>query len=393
MVRNYEIGSISMDTEASFMRNVELKTERTKLNSFARAVTKDLSERFIRNVYSPTFNDNGVLEVFIKLNLRNIRDMDHNPQVHEIFWKRNFPENLMNSGLLRVIVLMLYIGPNDTISNDDVSYINDILMWEANDLFITPILKFSDDIEPDKKVSIYEDFTKRLLAEKNNASNKSGLRVGISIPFFYPRRKVEDIFKLYNNENKTPQFILIDFERARLTSSSMIGKIQRINTHFKNEEEEKYFVYAFNMKPHKKGVPNPLAEDVGAFLGGLNAIGRTYTTSPIPRPVFIKYVKEWQDLQKTFGNDDYKYHLLNEDKYRKTFAEWSNEKLGTSIEVTNAKPSQYYYTYIKRYNVNQLNTEATELTKYVIESDIKEIKKKTDGKEILQFLPKIQGKI
>lgn len=376
MVRNYEIGAVQVDNEHSFMRNVELKTERVSLSYFTKAVSPDLTERYIRERHIPAFSG-GTLEIHMPLDLAKLRYMDSDEEKRAAFFTRNFPENLQGTSLLSVVVLTIDIKVGDEISEDDVEYINDILMWEANDIYITPILKFQDGIGTEDRVRIYDDFVKRLLEEKNKVTRN--LRVGMSVPFFYPRKKINNIFGLYSAEDKVPQFVLMDFARSRLTSHSMIGKIQRVKANFNEEGAEKYYLYGFNVKPHKRGDEVPLAEDVGTFLSGLNSIGKTYRLSDNP----VRYIPTpdaWWKLPKAFTADDYKYHTLEEKSIKNRFKAWSDENLGTNIDADT--PKGHYYKHISRYNNFHVNQEVKELSTFVKNGEADSIQERIGEKAI-----------
>ncbi len=379
----YEIKNVKMSDDYAFLRIPEIRAETSSLNVLSRSVSKKMSHKFIKTLYLDSV-EKSFYEVFIRTDLENLRKIDSDKDEQERFINKRFPpeiaaNNFINGRLLPIIFLMIDINPGDQISEKDLDYINDILTWPANIIYTTPLLNFNDSISREKRLIFYEDFISRLLENKNTLSNN--IRVGISIPTLYRGRQIPDAFKLYDTENNEPAFVTIDFERNRITSSKMIGVVNSIHRYFKRLNSEKYAIYGFNVKPFKRGGDYAVAEDIGCFISGINAIGDTYKLNNNNR-IFIPAPKEMADLPKIFDNDDYKYLKLVDKDVQNKFISWYEKSYGAQFNNTRLKK---YARYTSLYNTISVGREANDISQMLKSNENKELKKRLSNKDITKI--------
>ena len=384
MAGNYEIKKVSFNDQFAFLRVPEIEAEGTTIDVISRAVSIKLSTKFVKEVYLPKVTK-SIYEVFMRLDLATLRAIDSNAEAQEEFINSRFPpniaaENALDGKLMPIIFLMIDIKTGDKFEDRDIEYVNDILTWVSNKIYVVPILRFSDDINRDDRVKFYYDFVRKLLDEKESISDK--IRSAISIPSFCKGSRVSEIFELYKKENKAPALAVIDFERNRITSSKIIGVVTNVVRAYNDAKEEKYAIYGFNVKPYKKGVETPPAEDMGCFLSGLNAIGDTYRLNNQAK-VFVPEPKEIADLPKIFNSDAYKYLKLSDQSSGKEFSDWCNSVYG--FELTKDHLTRYP-RYEQRFNVFKTGVEAVGISEMINKGEEAELKKKIYNKDITKLL-------
>ncbi len=287
---------------------------------------------------------------------------------------------MTKSDLVPFIFMVLEFNQGDSFTDQDIEFILDILTWPSNSLFVVPTIQFSDEINSQDRIGIYSDFVNRLLKAKNQLSNR--IKVAGSIPSFYPRASIARIFDLYENENQAPDLYVLDFNGERLTSTAVIGKINRIMAYFESMKNENYFIYGFNVKPFKKGEDNPNAEDMGSFIYGLNAIGDKYRMKQSkfnPPPI-----SNLEDLPKVFRGETYRYHRLSDNHAAANFSEWVQENLDPNFNI-NGDPKKFS-SLTKSYNLDKVGLEAAVLSELVRSQDNEGIQRLINTKEIVRAL-------
>lgn len=386
MAGSYEITKVNLNEEFALLRVPEIQVEGTKITNLSRAVSKKLPNSFITDVYLKDVRST-FFEVYMRIDLPTLRNIDDDADARQKFIDSRFPPNIAadgayNNRLIPVIILVVDIKVGDKLLESDINYINDILTWVSNKIYVTPILRFADEISRSDRVKFYEDFLKRLLISKKTLP--SGIRAAASIPTLYPPTKIPKILKSYEGENKPPSFVVIDFDRNRMTSSRMIGAINGVRRYFRKEEEDeepKYALYAFNVKPYKKGLEASLAEDMGCYLSGISVIGDSYRMSPANN-IFIPQALNLSDLPKVFDAESYKYDKLKSENLIENFSKWYEELTGKDLSPPYSKYSPYVY----RFNLQKTSRELTELSKMVIGGEDDSLKKKLSNKEIVSAL-------
>lgn len=385
MAGNYEINKVNLVEEYGLLRVPEIKVEGSTIVNLSRAVSKKLPNSFITNVYLNSVKST-FYEVFMRIDLDRLRNIDSDSDARQAFIDSRFPPNIAAYGayrarLIPLIILVLDIKVGDKLLDTDIDYINDILTWVSNKIYVTPILRFADGINRTDRLKFYEDFLKRLLISKKTLP--SGIRASASVPTLYPPSKIPEILEKYSGENKPPSFVVIDFDRNRMTSSRMIGATNGVRRYFRKEEgeEPKYALYAFNVKPYKKGAEASMAEDIGCYLSGISIIGDSYRMSPVNK-IYIPPALKLSDLPKIFDAESYKYDKLNKDDLVSSFNNWYEDLTDKKI----GPPYNKYSPYVYRFNVQKTSDELNKLSTMVIKGETDLIKKKLNGKEIVDAL-------
>lgn len=385
MAGNYEVKKVYTSEDFALLRVPEIEAEGTFIDTLARAVSKKLPQRFLESAYARSVGKT-YYEAFMRLDLQTLRGIDSDSDKRQAFIDSRLPPNVAasnstNSSLIPIIFLVIEIRVGDVLLDSDVEYINDILTWVSNKIYVTPLLRFADEISRGQRTEFYADFVKRLLENKATLSTK--IRAAASIPAFYQRTKVSEVLSMYEGENRPPSIVVVDFERNRITSSKMIGATNGVRRFFVEEEgsEPKYAIYAFNVKPYKKGDEMPLAEDMGCYISGISAIGDAYRLSNASR-IYVPPAQNLADLPKIFSNGSYKYLKLDNEQAVGEFSSWYVESTGKTISAPYSKYAPYTY----RFNVHRTGSEVAEITRMLKKGETSELKKKLGSKEITQTL-------
>ena len=396
MAGKYRIGKVDENDEYAFLRVVELETEKSKISTLTRAVDKKATGRFIRDIYLPSVNE-SIFEIYIKLDVNTLREIDNDVEKRDRFIRRHILDSIESAGnITKMLVITLIITPENMdpskesyLNDQDIGYINDMLMWVYNDIYVVPILHFEpkritdengnviDTIEvpSDKRMEFYTNFVKRLLEEKNTISEK--VMPTVTIPIFYKRRAIEDLFELYKDEAYEPNFVVVDFGNTRLLSQKMIGVLPRVHKHFTSLDEEKYFIYGFNVKPHRKGMQIANAEDIGTYLSGINAIGPSHKLSKAPVVIINPSLAT---LPKILDDNDYKYHSLDSKGTQGILEEWSIRYYDKEIDYRD--PKKVPRGIINKHNIYKVGVEAAKISEIIKKGETEILKEKLTKKEI-----------
>jgi len=391
MVGSYEIKKVYTNDDFALLRIPTIKLETASIDTLSRAVSRKVPQSFIDKLYMKDISK-AFYEVFMRLDLEMLRNIDNDLDKREQFINSRLPPDIASKGLsgqlLPIIILVINIKVGDMIKDTDLDYINDILTWTSNKIYVTPLLYFDDAINNEDRIKFYEDFIERLLENKQSISNN--LRVAASIPSFYPRIKIGNALSLYDNENKSPAITVIDFERHRITTPKMIGIVNSIKRFFINEEgdDPKYAIYGFNVNPHKRGEPAPMAEDMGCYLSGISAIGDTYRLNS--NRIFIPPSEKLEDLPKAFSSTQYRYLTLDDSPLNKEFDKWYCDYTKNRFE---SPFSNRYSKYIYRFNVNKIGKETIDISEMIKKGEMSELRKKLKNKAITKAVSGNSGKI
>lgn len=384
MAGNYSIPHVDLNDDFSDLRVPTLETETGSMRMMTRAVTYRDTQRFIDNTYLPHVEET-FYEAFLRVDLQTLRHIDSDPDKQESFINRRLPPNVADrifGRIIPVIFMMVDIKAGDTILDGDIEYINHILMWAANRIYVTPMLNFADAFTLDQKREIYVDFIRRLLEQKNRV--RSSMRIVSTVPAFFQRNKVNDIFPLFENENKAPQAVVIDFGRQRITSTKMIGIVESVQTYFRDEGTENFMLYGFNVKPHKKGGERPHAEDIGCYLKGISAIGGNYRLSMATTRIYFPPITAWSQLPKVVDESAYKYVSLDDERARNRLEHWLRDNLPNSDGLST--PNNNLSSKISKFNIDKVGMEAKDLSVMVRENDVNSLRKRLSDKEVAEIL-------
>ncbi len=348
MVQKYEITNVSMidDRPSSLPRNVTLKVGGRSLDHISKCTERTTDLRTIDSIRGKSvFN-----ECYIDLSLTKLRELDSNRSAQDqyIYSRSKF----LDKGMVNVLMVKLRLEGDDALNDQDYEYLNALLSWKSNDIYVMPILEFDDKKRTDM-VAIYNEFVKRMLDEKDSWT--SNINIGMSIPQMYPRRGIKDLFDIYSDEK--PTFVAVDFNNSRMDRpSDVTGTILR---HFKNESEENTFLYGVNVKPYKRGAENTSAWDIYMVHGSFNAIGPTHSK---PRPMALP--GDWNNMGRIFDSESVEYRTIDSD-HRDIFIEWMGKSYSLDIDVDFKKNEKSLYPYLKRYNFQYTNDVLSDFSKAI----------------------------
>ncbi|AKG91894.1 hypothetical protein GAH_00771 [Geoglobus ahangari] len=372
MSRSYSIKKVEIVDDPVFLKVAKLEVFDKKIENFTRSVD--------RYTYKKTLEcslrefDSLINEIHIRMDLETLRKIDNDPDEQKKFIYRNV-RFLDYKKLINIFLLKIIIKKNEKIEKKDLEYINSLLLYQLNDIYVVPILEFEGEIDKPTRVQIYNKFVEELLKEKNTVN--PNLRIAISIPSYYPRRRLDSLFSLYEIENKEPTFIVVDFAYQRATDPSRIGIIPTINSYFLENNNEKYFIYGFNVKPYKKGEQTPLSEEIMLIESGFNAVGAPYKNKKI-KLAFSP--RTWDHLNKIFQNTDYKYHPLSEKDKRLLLENWLQQFLEFNVNLKEVKST--VNKYVRQYNFYSLNKEFLQISEKIWKSELEVLEEQILNKEV-----------
>lgn len=350
MVHRYEIRDVSVidGYSSSFPRNVTLRVGNRSLNHLSKCTEVSTDLRTLEDT-----GDRKVLnECYVDLSLTRLRELDSNRAAQDqyLFSRSKF----LDKDMVNVLVLKLYLEEDDVLDDQDYEYLNSILSWGCNDIYVMPLLEFRGRARTDM-VTIYNDFVERMLAEK--ASWAGDVNVGMSIPRMYPRRSIGDLFGIYSDE--APTFVAVDLDNSRMVNpGDVTGAIME---HFQREHEENVFLYGVNVKPYRRNSADTSAWDIYMVHGAFNAIGPVHH-----RPDISSLPPDWNGVGRMFDREDVGYHAMDSERFG-LFSEWMDEKYG--MEVVFGRNEVGQSLYLKRYNFQQTNNLLLEFSSAIREGD------------------------
>ena len=371
MSRSYNISRTEIIEEPIFMRVVELNSLKKKVNNLTRSVDNYTYKTTLEKALGE-FNT-LINEIYLKMDLETLRKLDDDPEELKKYVSRHV--RFLNNNLINIFFIKLALNEGDKIERKDIEYLNGLLLYQLNDIYVIPVLEFRGEVDKPKRIEMYNNFVISLLEEKN--TSRPDLRVAITVPAYYPRRRLDKLFSLFSNENKEPTFVVVDFAHQRPTDPSRIGIIPTINNYFLENGIEKYFIYGFNVKPHKKGQYDPIAEELLLIESGFNAVGGAYKPGDVR---IIIPPQKWEHLNKLFDKGDYKYYPLSENNKREELHTWLEQYLNFEVDFGQVKST--INRYVRQYNFYQLNSEFSTLSEFIWKGDVDGIKSRVAGKEV-----------
>ncbi|MBO4357803.1 MAG: hypothetical protein J5813_06545, partial [Candidatus Methanomethylophilaceae archaeon] len=255
MVNKYSVDDTQIYNEEAFMRVATLSVSDKKQKTIA----KSLDHRWLdRKVFDSITSSNNVInEIYLNMDLDQLRALSNDDILFENYIRTN--SSFINAGALNVLFINLKVGA-EMPDSDDITYLNHILTWGTNDIYLMPILQFNG-VERREEIDHYADFVTKMI-ECKNSMVPGNLNLGISIPSFYRYKQLDKLLSLYDVENTEPTFVSIDFSRTGFDDTKRIGIVNTINTHFKENKVEDYFLYGFNVRTYRRGQPSPVSDEM-----------------------------------------------------------------------------------------------------------------------------------
>ncbi len=382
MVRNYRISRVSIDESEAFVRVAELSAG----NHSYGTLSKSLSPQY--SLISQQISIKAINEIYLFMNLSKLRELDDDSDKQEAFIRTKAKD--LSGDHINIVFVNIFLNNGDTLTQIDIGYVNDLLMWSENDIYVVPALSFSDNFSREDRVELYESFVNDLLTMKN--STVSGkLTVGMTIPTFYSRPMLESLYKLYEGEKDAPSFVAMDFGNNRISSPTVQQKVSYTHRLFKQQREEKYFLYGLRVKDRRRGPAPTDAEDLGALLAGIGAIGRSRRYSRVRMPP-IPFT--WDSLL-TVSQNDYAYGKLIGDTTRQSEFNTFLSSFGVaspSLAAQATGTDKKYAHLIKDFNRFNLNSISNGLATDVVQSNSQSLRKKLKNKAVIKHAKAIRDR-
>ena len=364
MVVKYRIGNVSIvegSPEFSSPRNVTLEANGHKLDHLSKCIERTTDTQTLKN----TADGKVLNECYIDLSLNKLRELDSDRSAQDQYILNR--SKFLNNNLINVLMVKLRIEGEQTLVDADYDYLNALLSWSRNDIYVMPLLEFEDKSRTDR-IEMYDSFVNRMLKEKKSWISDD-VNIGVSIPQIYSRRKIEDLFKLYSDEDST--FIAVDFNNGRMDKPSDItGTLLK---HFNTLKEEKFFMYGVNVKPYKRGAENTSAWDIYMVHGAFNAIGPTHSK---PRTMVLP--GDWSSIGRIFDPETVEYKVID-DSHRDVFIKWMSDNYGIELDKDFKRNSKSLYPYLKRYNFQSSNDVLGEFSRAIRNNDDDYVRKMQDA--------------
>lgn len=294
-------------------------------------------------------------ECYIDLTLSKLRELDSDREAQDRYILSR--SKFLDRGMINIVVIKLRLEEGDALDEMDYGYLNSLLSWGRNDIYLMPILDFGKSIDRNYRISTYETFVTRMLDMKDSWMDNN-INIGMSVPDFVPRRYIDSLFNFYNDCGAT--FIGVDFNNKRMDKPSEVTGT--ILNHFARIGEEKTFLYGINVKPYKRG-NDTSAWDIYLTHGSFNAIGPTHTKAHA-----ISAPENWDNLGRIFDESNVSYQRVD-DSHRDSFINWVEERYGTRLDVDFKRNEKGLYTYLKRYNFERTNVVLGEFSDAIRNND------------------------
>jgi hypothetical protein len=385
MANNYTVSDVSIDESEAFLRVATL----TSGGSAYSGLSVSLDRRFTGKSEAPGVSTMN--EVYLPLDTSTIEAVDGDPDKQEAFLRGH--SRLVEGNRVNVCLVNYLLTPGEKPSAKNLAYLNDLLLWSRNHVYVPPTLTFhkSDKRPPEDRVDVYDSFVAAMLDLKKRTVPGT-LRSGIMIPRFYPRRSLDSLASLYEAENKAPAFVVLDFANSKLATTSIEQKVTFAHRLFRDEKEEKYFLYGMRVRARRKGPPPGCAEDMTSLMSGLNAVGRPHRDTPmnVLLPPF-----SW-DSMITFQPSRYEYdRLLSEKATREAFEKYLADQYVDVPDFSKpAKPEDKRYGgHISNFARRSVNIEGAEIARDVRASDRKAIKRRLEGKDATERARSLRARL
>ncbi len=364
MAGKYTISDVCVapnDIGSSLVKNVKLSVNGRSISNISKCTERTTDSKTLEMLG----DGRAINECYIDLTLDKLRELDGDRYAQERYIMSR--SKFLDKGMINVLVVKLQVALGQKLETQDYEYLNALLNWGRNDIFLMPIIDYTDESIRVTKPDLYLDFVKTMLDEKESWI-RPGCNIGMSVPVYFPRAQISKLFDVYSDEK--PTFVAVDFNNSRMDKpGDTVGTILK---HFKNENEEKTFFYGINVKPYKKGQENTSAWDIYLAHGSFNAIGPTHT-----KPHAIIAPAEWGKMGRIFDQESVQYTTVD-NTHRDAFIDWVDSSYGITLDKEYNKNGRGLYTYLKRYNFQHANDVLIQFSDAVRKSDNDFIQKMID---------------
>ena len=363
MVRKYEILDPQIpsdETSDSILKNVTLRVGSKQLDHISKCIERTTDLKTLSNV-----PDGNVLnECYVDLTLDKLRELDSDTYAQDQYILSR--SKFLDKGLINVVVIKLMLNEGETLETGDYEYLNNLLAWRRNDIYLMPLLEYGKSVPRQQRIDGYLSFVDQMIQDRTSWIGDN-TPIGMSIPDYIPRPIVEVLFNKYGDCGAT--FVGLDFNNNRMDKPS--DKTGIVVRHFRQCKEEKTFLYGINVKPYKKGA-DIAAWDIYMSHGSFNAIGPTHTKA---HPVSV--ADSWESMGRIFDKDEVAYPRMNE-MHRDLFISWMKDRYDIDLDKDYTKNSRSLYSYLKRYNFEGANKVLGNLSDAIASDDSDYIKMMRD---------------
>jgi hypothetical protein len=367
MVNSYEITDIKR-LEGTRLKNATLRTRM----GCSRNISKSIERTTDLKTLSRIGSGDVINECYIDLTLDKLREIDSDRHAQETYI--NSRAKFLERGYLNVFIVKLGIGGGQKLEQMDYEYLNNLLGWSMNSIYVMPTLEFDSSIPRELHIPLYDDFIDNMLKVKKEWYLDK-INYGAMIPSFYPQRRVGSLLDRYDINASESMFIAVDFNNSRIDSRPG-DVVNKIHAYLDEKNAEKTFLYGVNVKPYKKGETVASALDIHSVHLSFNAMGPTHSK---PRKAII-VANDWASAGKIYQHEDYSYHRLDEIPVRDDFIDWAEKSYGEELHADFTKNKKSPYSSIKRYNFEHANKELFKISDAIKKNDKDAIKSLFENK-------------
>ncbi len=372
MVNKYRIHDTHIFDDEVFMRSTTLSVSAKKQTTIGKSLDKRyIDKKIVSRLVTPT--NNLINEIYLNMDLKTLREIDSDDDARAKYIRNN--ASFLNSSGLNVF--FVNIDVNDEMPNkEDVNYLNLLLTWGLNDLYVMPTLTFNG-IDRTTEKQYYMNFVSEMLECKNTVT-PGYLNVGMNIPPYFRHRDVNALYEQYAEENNEPTFVAIDFNRTGMNDTKRMGLAGTINKHYHAEGVEDYFLYGFNVRSFTRSVENPLSDEMVIARSGFNCFGAPHYR---PSKRDIPATTDLRQLGRIFEKEDYRFHPLTEKNQFDILDAWiSDNDYSVDLRAPLKTEAQKIRPVMKKFNLCKENEEFTEISIAIRKNDSDILKeKKTKG--------------
>ena len=308
-------------------------------------------------------------ECYIDLTLDKLRELDDDRYAQDRYIMQR--SRFLDRGMVYALVIKLRMPYGSEMEKADYDYLCSLLTWSRNDIFIMPILEFEGTADRKIMPSRYNSFTEKMLELKDSWTANADAAMGV--PHYYSRRRIDDLFGIYERKGEDPRFVAVDYNNGRMDKpGATAGTIIK---HFKEGGIDDTFLYAVHVRPYRKAART--AEDIAGISDAwdmymvnymFNAVGPTHS-----RPHSVRVELGWSNMGRLFDESRIKYLRLNRKDDRAPFCEWIEDRYGIVLDDDPMKnPSVYQY--LRRYNFEKTNAALAETSEAIRKNDTDEIR-------------------
>ncbi len=270
-----------------------------------------------REAHSELKSSQRMSEYYIKIGLNQLREIDSNREKMKEFLGSRLPK-IKKLESINVIIVRLDLQVGDRLDVKDIEYLWLMLQMSGNDLIVPPFVSIPRESEFDKDT--YFRFLDSFLEMSKSYQPE---RIVCGVPCQIQRRAIGDLMEKYMDLGT--QVYVVDFGGSKPFTPDneiIIGDVLIQASKIEAETGQDSFFYGLDVKPHKQGSEDLVAENQVLAAAGFNAVGPRHTVGPIKPEVIAKLIERFPspiDRKRVFSSRDYGYHRISEPSVLKDF--------------------------------------------------------------------------